>query len=96
MNFFRPPLQATGNVEARNLIAVANVFVAGCGNGCITFASCFNCLALHNTMFMPTKWAFRILSEFDVSFGRGFEKCSKLTIANNIVVYDRSVLMADW
>lgn len=83
MQFFRP-LDAP--YEASQIAVWANVFVGGVAP--IAFVGCENGLFAQNTIYLPEKWAGRILQENNDG---QLVQCRNNVYANNIVVFDERV-----
>ncbi|MBI3201265.1 MAG: DUF1565 domain-containing protein, partial [Myxococcales bacterium] len=91
LQFFRPPLSASGpNFEAKNIRVVANVIVGSAS--ALAFVGCVECLAAHNTIVDPTNWLLRILQETTTGGGYTFLPAQKGRFVNNLVYFDRSDL----
>lgn len=89
--FFRPPLSdSEPNSEARNIRAIANVFVGGVAAA--NFVGCVDCLAANNTIIDPERWVVRILQETVSDGSYEFLPASGGRFINNLVVYSRGVL----
>lgn len=80
LEFFRP-LDAP--FEASHILVHSNIFTGAVAP--IAFVGAVNCAVAHNTMFLPEKWAVRILQE---STGARFLPCGDNTFINNLVVID--------
>jgi hypothetical protein len=59
--FFRPPLQATGNREAHNIRVEENIFIGS--SAAMAFVGVDGAMVRSNTIYLPKRWAFRILQE---------------------------------
>ena len=80
---FRPPLTGSGDTEARNIRAIANIIDGG--ETAIGYVGCVDCTALHNTIVNPGRWVVRILQETPTA--QGFLPARNGVFANNLVVY---------
>lgn len=80
LQFFRP-LDAP--FEASQILVSANIFTGAVAP--IAYVGAVNCAVVQNTIFLPEKWALRILQE---STDARFEPCGNNTFMNNIVVLD--------
>ncbi|MHC4661177.1 MAG: right-handed parallel beta-helix repeat-containing protein [Planctomycetota bacterium] len=81
--YFRPQ---GANYEARNLNAVANVFVS-C-EAPICFVGCDGALVANNTIYLPNHWVLRILQESVT----GYIPCRNGRFLNNIIVFNEADL----
>ncbi len=84
-DYFRPQ---GANYEARNLRAIANVFV-NC-KAPVSFVGCDGALAANNTIYLPQTWVARILQESVT----GFISCRNGVFINNIIVFNQADLSA--
>jgi len=91
--FFRPPLSASGNFEARNIRVIANVFVGATVP--MAFVGCVDCLVANNTIVDPEHWILRILQETVTSASYGFLPAQNGRFVNNIVYFSRGVIATD-
>ncbi|MAT40154.1 MAG: hypothetical protein CL946_11185 [Ectothiorhodospiraceae bacterium] len=80
LQFFRP---LGANYEAAEIKVYSNIFVRG--NAPIAYVGATNCEVINNTIYMPEKWAIRILQE---TTAPGFLPCGNNSFINNIVVID--------
>lgn len=80
LQFFRP--QGV-NYEASNIGVYSNVFIGA--EAPIAFVGAVNSEVVNNTIWLPRKWAIRILQE---TVGDGFLPCGNNAFRNNIVVVD--------
>ncbi len=88
--FFRPPLSTTEpNAEARDIRAIANLFV-GSAQAPLNFVGCVDCVAAHNTIVNPGSWLVRILQETTTSGSFVFEPASNGLLQNNLFLFRRS------
>lgn len=93
-DYYRPPLSTTApNAEAENLRAVANL-ISG-AEAAVSYSSCVDCTAVHNTIVDPDQWIARILQTRASDATYTFEPCSGGRFDNNLVYYDRS-LLSEW
>lgn len=90
LQYFRPPVSSSGNTEARDIRAVANVLAGG--DAAIAFVGCVDCLAAHNTIVDPQHWTIRILQE---TVDSAFLPASGGRVVNNLVSFERAVVSAD-
>jgi hypothetical protein len=86
--FFRPPLAATGNFEARNIRVIANVFVGATVP--FAFVGCVDCLAANNTIVDPENWLIRILQETTSTGGNAFLPARNGRVVNNVFYFSRA------
>ncbi len=102
-DYFRPPLTPTSkepapaspaviptNAEARRVRVLANVIVGS--RAAIAFVGATDCVAAHNTIVEPERWALRILQETTSTPAFAFDPCGGNTFASNIVVYRRALV----
>ena len=87
--FFRPPLRARGNVEARG-IRVAGCTIVG-SEAAVAFVSSEDCVVRHNTIERPRRWVLRILME---ATGDDFVPCRRGRFEHNAVLWRRGDLRA--
>lgn len=88
--FFRPPLSTTTpNAEARDIRAIANLFV-GSAQAPLNFVGCVDCVAVHNTVVNPGSWLVRILQETTTSGGFTFAPVGHGLLQNNVFLFRRS------
>ncbi|HRQ66741.1 MAG TPA: right-handed parallel beta-helix repeat-containing protein [Xanthomonadaceae bacterium] len=88
--FFRPPLSTTEpNAEARDIRAIANLFV-GSAQAPLNFVGCVDCVAAHNTVIHPGSWLVRILQETTSEDDIEFEPASNGLLQNNLFLFRRS------
>ncbi|MFA6232869.1 MAG: right-handed parallel beta-helix repeat-containing protein, partial [Bacteroidota bacterium] len=78
--YFRP---IDAPFEASHILVIANIFTGA--EAPIAYVGAVNCAVVNNTIYLPQKWAVRILQE---STDVRFEKCGNNTFLNNIVVLD--------
>ena len=86
--YFRPALAkmpANGKYEAKELTVGRNVFVGSMSP--IAFVGVDGAVVSFNTIYMPERWAIRILQE---SNGAEFIKCRNGVFTDNIVVFHSS------
>ncbi len=83
MQYFRP---LDASAEASHLTAWGNIFIGG--DTPIAFVGCENGLFAHNTVYLPGKWAARILQENN---NAQLIQCRNNAYANNIIVVDNRV-----
>ncbi len=86
--YFRPPLGAGDNAEARNIRAIANVIVGS--DAAVAFVGCVDCLAANNTIVDPVRWTIRILQETQSGGGFTFLPARDGTFVNNVVYFQRA------
>jgi hypothetical protein len=87
--FFRPPLDATGeNYEARDIRVIANVFERSAEVAAMP--GCVDCLFAHNTVYHPTTRILRILQETTTDGGFTFLPASGGRVINNVFAYTRA------
>lgn len=88
--FFRPPLSTTApNFEARNIRAIANLFI-GSQQAPLNFVGCVACSAVNNTLVDSGTWLVRILQETTSQGGFTFEPVRDGLIRNNLFYFRRS------
>jgi hypothetical protein len=88
--FFRPPLSTTQpNAEARDIRAIANLFV-GSSQAPLNFVGCVDCVAAHNTIVNPGSWLVRILQETTTEDDIVFEPVRNGLLQNNLFLFRRS------
>ncbi len=78
--YFRP---VNANYEASDILVAANVFTGSVAP--IAYVGAVNCAVVQNTIYLPEKWAVRILQE---STDARFLPCGNNTFLNNIVMVD--------
>jgi hypothetical protein len=78
--YFRP---IDAPFEASHVLVIANIFTGA--EAPIAYVGAVSCAVVNNTIYLPGKWAVRILQE---STDTRFEKCGGNTFLNNIVVLD--------
>ncbi|MBL9148812.1 MAG: right-handed parallel beta-helix repeat-containing protein [Phycisphaerae bacterium] len=83
-DFFRPALAETGNAEARRVTIEDCTFVGSLAP--FAFVGVDGAIARHNTIYLPTKWVFRLLQE---STGPAFVPSGNVELSRNLVVYRR-------
>jgi len=88
--FFRPPLGAGENFEARDIRVVANIIRGS--DAPLAFVGCVECSAVHNTIVDPTHWVIRILQETTSTAEHSFAPAREGRLVNNIVYYARGQL----
>lgn len=77
LEFFRP---LGVKYEAKEIFVYSNIFIGS--QAPIAFVGSINCKVVNNTIYLPTKWAIRILQE---NTNEGFVKCGNNSFINNIV-----------
>jgi hypothetical protein len=82
--YFRPQ---GANYEAKEIGVYDNVFVGG--DAPIAFTGAVGCEVVNNTIWLPKRWAFRILQETTLET---FVQCGDNAFRNNIVVVDNTAL----
>jgi hypothetical protein len=89
--FFRPPLGAGDNWEARDIRVIANVFdrVAEA----LVLPGCVDCLIAHNTVYRPTTRILRILQETVSGGGYTFLPSGDGRVVNNLFFYTRAEIV---
>jgi hypothetical protein len=88
--FFRPPLTAADNAEARRVVVSANVILGG---ACAAaFVGAVDCSFSQNTVIRPETWTLRILQETVSTTERRFLPCSRNRVTGNIFVFARATL----
>lgn len=80
LQFFRP---LGANYEASNIAVYANLFTGA--DAPIAFVGAVNSEVVNNTIWLPKRWAIRILQE---TTAEGFLPCGNNAFRNNIVVVD--------
>lgn len=89
--FFRPPLDpGSVNAEARDIRAVANVFVGS--DAPLALVGCTGCLVAHNTIVDPQHWVFRVLQETASTGEYQFAPSGDNTVVDNVVVFSRALV----
>ena len=68
--------------EAKHIVVEGNIFVDS--KAAIAFVTADECLARWNTIYDPSRWAFRILQE---SGDKRFAKCRNGRVEDNLIVY---------
>ncbi len=79
LQYFRPPPQG---YEARDITVEGNVFIGG--EAPVAFVGCDGSTVRFNTIYLPGKWAMRILQE---TRAPGFVPCRNGVFTDNIVVF---------
>ncbi len=82
LDFFRP---LNANYEAARVLVYGNTFVGS--DAPIAFVGAVNCAVMNNTIYLPSRWAIRILQE---STDARFLPCGDNIFANNIVVVNNA------
>ncbi len=82
LDYFRP---LNAKYEAKEIKVYSNIFVGS--QSPIAFVGAINCEVVNNTIYLPTKWAIRILQE---NTNEGFAKCANNSFVNNIVYVNNS------
>lgn len=77
LQYFRPQ---NADYEAAEIFIYSNIFLGS--QAPIAFVGAVNCEVINNTIYLPTKWAIRILQETTLD---RFQKCGKNAFINNIV-----------
>ncbi len=80
--YFRPPLAEPPHAEARDITVEGNTFI-GC-DAPVAFVGVDGAVVRFNTIYVPGKWALRILQE---TTDPGFVPCRKGEFTDNIVVF---------
>lgn len=80
LQYFRPQ---NADFEAKNIMVWANVFTGAVAP--IAYVGAVRCAVLQNTIYLPEKWAVRILQE---STDARFQQCGENLFQNNIVIVD--------
>jgi len=89
--YFRPPLDpGSVNAEARNIRAVANVFIGSMSP--VALVGCVDCLVAHNTIVDPEHWVLRVLQETTSTGEYQFAPSGDNRVVNNIVVFSRTLV----
>lgn len=85
LEFFRPALASwpADKWEARSLKVVDSTFSGGMA--AMAFVGSVNCEFNRNVIYLPGKWAFRILQE---NRSPGFVPCQSGSVSRNIIVWD--------
>ncbi|MBE0643430.1 MAG: right-handed parallel beta-helix repeat-containing protein [Bacteroidetes bacterium] len=78
--YFRP---LDASFEASDILVAANIFTGS--EAPIAYVGAVNCAVVQNTIYLPEKWAVRILQE---STDARFQSCGNNTFLNNLVVID--------
>jgi hypothetical protein len=82
LEYFRPQ---NADYEAAEIFVYSNIFVGS--QAPIAFVGAVNCEVINNTIYLPTKWAIRILQETTLD---RFQKCGQNAFINNIVYVSNS------
>jgi hypothetical protein len=82
LQYFRP---LDANYEAKNIRVYSNIFVGSVAP--VAFVGAVDCEVVNNTLYLPDKWAIRILQE---NTEPGFLSCSNNSFINNIVYLNAS------
>lgn len=82
LDFFRP---LGTKYEAKEIFVYSNIFIGS--QAPIAFVGSINCDVVNNTIYLPAKWAIRILQE---NTNEGFAKCSNNSFVNNVVYVNNS------
>ncbi len=82
LQYFRPQ---NVDYEAMEIFVYSNIFIGS--QAPIAFVGAINCEVINNTIYLPTKWAIRILQETTLD---RFQKCGKNAFINNIVYVSNS------
>lgn len=83
LGFFRPPLKPGGEyAEARNITVEGCVFIGS--TAAVSFVGVDGATVRFNTIYLPTRWAIRILQE---TRAKGFVPCRNGQFTDNLVVY---------
>jgi len=80
--YFRP---IDAKYEAKEINVYSNIFIGS--QSPIAFVGAINCSVINNTIYLPSKWAIRILQE---NTSEGFLKCGFNSFINNIVYVNNS------
>lgn len=89
--FFRPPLSTDAvNVEAKDIVVAANLFVGGVTP--VAYVGATNCIVVNNTIVDPGNWVMRILQETTSTETHAFAPSGNNAFVNNLVYFDRSEL----
>ncbi len=78
--YFRPQ---NADYEATSIMVWANVFTGSMAP--VAYVGAVACAVVHNTMYMPEKWAVRILQE---NTDPRFQLCGENLFRNNLIVLD--------
>ncbi|MBR9978413.1 MAG: right-handed parallel beta-helix repeat-containing protein [Bacteroidetes bacterium] len=78
--YFRPP---DADYEASDIIVFANIFTGATAP--IAYVGAVHCQVVNNTIWLPEKWAVRILQE---SADARFQTCGNNSFVNNLIVLD--------
>ncbi|MFW6437508.1 MAG: right-handed parallel beta-helix repeat-containing protein [Armatimonadota bacterium] len=79
LQYFRPPPQG---YEAKDIVVEGNVFINS--QAPVAFVGCDGAMVRFNTMYMPGRWALRILQE---TREPGFVPCRDGVFTDNIIVF---------
>lgn len=82
LQYFRPQ---NADYEAMEIFVYSNIFIGS--QAPIAFVGAVSCEVINNTIYLPTKWAIRILQETTLD---RFQKCGKNAFINNIVYVGNS------
>lgn len=82
LEFFRPPLKDPPFAEARNIRVEGNTFLGS--DAPIAFVGVEGAVVRCNTIYVPRRWAIRILQE---TTAEGFVPCRRGEFSDNIVVF---------
>ncbi len=80
LQYFRPQ---DADFEAKNIMVWANIFTGAVAP--IGYVGAVRCAVLQNTIYLPEKWAVRILQE---NIDARFQQCGENLFQNNIVIVD--------
>lgn len=78
--YFRPP---DADYEASDIIVFANIFTGATAP--VAYVGAVHCQVVNNTIWLPEKWAVRILQE---STDARFQTCGNNSFVNNLIVLD--------
>jgi hypothetical protein len=87
--YFRPSIASGVNYEARHIRVTNNIFIDT--ESAVAFVGADECLAAHNVIYQPTKWALRILQETVSLNGVPFIPSRRGEFDNNLIVFSNSI-----
>ncbi len=82
LEYFRPALKEPPHAEARDIRVEGCTFIGS--DAPIAFVGVDGALVQYNTIYLPKRWAIRILQE---TTAKGFVACRKGTFTHNLVVF---------
>lgn len=82
LEYFRPPLKDPPHVEAKSITVEGNTFIGS--DAAVAFVGVDGAVVRQNTIYLPKRWAIRILQE---TTEPGFVACRKGEFTRNLVVF---------